>query len=151
MMTLAAGSGHYGPAPDLVEGRVVFSNLAARQDYELTFAVDGYAKAVRRGVVVSAGQVNQILFDFDPDESTGITGVVNDSVGAPQGDVNVAVVSDSTSETAGDATTTPQGHFQVVGLAPGVYRVLIVGDWASSSRVSVTRGRLSSIVLRASR
>jgi hypothetical protein len=121
-LTLSSPAGRLDNPTASADG-VVFRGLPARGDYELIFEPEGFATQRVHDISISPSASTTVAVRYDPDDPTGIIGVLRMPDGSPLSDVllSVRLQGQPLEASAGTGKTDAEGRFSIVGLEPGTY------------------------------
>lgn len=154
-VTIFRGEAEYSGAPAITSDEpppqtLTFRGLPPASDYTVVFTARGYATQVARSIAIEAGRTATLVFSYDPEDATGVTGTLRMSDGTPVQNAHVYVRRTGTKPVPvphdGYTRTDDQGHFSIVGLAPGQYSVDLVGR-RDAAVVQVESGERADILL----
>jgi hypothetical protein len=159
-LTLSSPAGRLDSPTALADG-VIFGGLPPRDDYELVFEPEGFATQRVHNLSISPSASTTATVRYDPDDATGIVGILRMPDGSPLSDVllSVRLQGQPLEASAGADKTDDEGRFSIVGLQPGTYVIddvttpelgTVVVEQGSRTQVELVwgQGRVASMDMR---
>jgi 5-hydroxyisourate hydrolase-like protein (transthyretin family) len=110
--------------------------------YRCEVHVDGYPTQKAKDIRIEKGKIETREFTVDLNDSTGIEGtVISSEDGSPISEIWLAVYDENTNEEICTMRSDDNGHYVVVGLAPGKYRIFCTYPYKTFKGIIVTEGK----------